>query len=264
MKKKLLLGAISVFIFLVPFNSRSQVTGKVIYRSILESEDFEDLQSTLFFDESRSYFFVDMLSGNSEKKVGEGINLLNKNKIQYEIDLTLKRPTRYEVYYNRKDGNILSQNSFFKDGKTRPCIVTEQSGSIVWNITGNVKKIGGFNVKEAKTNFRGRNYTAWFTPDVPISVGPWKFHGLPGLILEVKDNELGVQFLFSSLKIPYELKNEIRKPDEGELLNLAEYIEYNNMFSQEFIKLVKAKLPRDINISNISIKETVKSIEREY
>lgn len=264
MKTNFIYSAIVILLFMLPFKTFSQVKGKVIYRSILESEKFQDLESILFFNDQESYFYVDMESKTSTSDKEEGLNLNSENKIQYEIDLSLKRPKRYEVYYNRQDEIILSQNSFFKNGKTSPCVVIEESGSINWNITGDTKNIGTFKVLEATTTFRGRNYTAWFAPEIPISDGPWKFHGLPGLILEVTDEELGVQFLFSSIKTPYELKNEIKKPSDGKLISLSEYVEYQNSFSEEFIKLVKAKLPRDANISNISVKETVKSIEREY
>lgn len=42
---------------------------------------------------------------------------------------------------------------------------------------------------KALTSFRGRDYVAWFTLDIPISNGPWKFGGLPGLILQVSDSK---------------------------------------------------------------------------
>lgn len=61
-----------------------------------------------------------------------------------------------------------------------------------WKIDFNqTKEIAGYTCHAAKGNYAGRDYQAWFTTDIPISDGPWKFQGLPGLILEVSslDNE---------------------------------------------------------------------------
>lgn len=49
------------------------------------------------------------------------------------------------------------------------------------------KIISQFVCNKASLNFRGRNYIAWYTPYVSIPFGPWKFYGLPGLILEIYD-----------------------------------------------------------------------------
>ena len=47
----------------------------------------------------------------------------------------------------------------------------------------------GYNCIKATTVFRGRTYIAWFTPDIPVHIGPWKFVGLPGLILRVETED---------------------------------------------------------------------------
>lgn len=51
------------------------------------------------------------------------------------------------------------------------------------------KDICGYVCYKATTEFRGRCYTAWYTPGIPISAGPYKFYGLPGLILAISDDE---------------------------------------------------------------------------
>lgn len=58
-----------------------------------------------------------------------------------------------------------------------------------WSITSDTLTILGYLCQKATTEFRGRNYEAWFTPDIPINEGPWKFYGLPGMILKVNDSE---------------------------------------------------------------------------
>lgn len=64
---------------------------------------------------------------------------------------------------------------------------TEPYSEMTWTIGENTKNILGYDCTEATTDYHGRTWTAWFTPDIPISDGPWKFLGLPGLILEVSE-----------------------------------------------------------------------------
>ncbi|WP_165585137.1 GLPGLI family protein [Chryseobacterium sp. FH2] len=47
----------------------------------------------------------------------------------------------------------------------------------------------GYKTNMAFTEFGGRKWTAWYTTEIPISDGPYKFYGLPGLILKITDSE---------------------------------------------------------------------------
>ena len=47
----------------------------------------------------------------------------------------------------------------------------------------------GYECRKATTEFAGRQYTAWFTPEIPLPFGPYKFGSLPGLILKIEDGE---------------------------------------------------------------------------
>lgn len=47
---------------------------------------------------------------------------------------------------------------------------------------------------EAMVHYAGRDYTAWYAPEIPISAGPWKLYGLPGLILKAEDSEGNFRF----------------------------------------------------------------------
>lgn len=56
-----------------------------------------------------------------------------------------------------------------------------------WKITNEKAKIGTYNTQKATTEFGGRKWNAWFTSDIPFQDGPYKFHGLPGLIVKIED-----------------------------------------------------------------------------
>jgi GLPGLI family protein len=58
-----------------------------------------------------------------------------------------------------------------------------------WILDDDTLTVTGYLCQKATCTFGGRNYTAWFTADIPVSNGPWKFGGLPGLILKVYDND---------------------------------------------------------------------------
>ena len=58
-----------------------------------------------------------------------------------------------------------------------------------WTIHDESKTVFGYKAQKATTNYMGRNYTAWFSQDLGLSDGPYKFEGLPGLILEISDSE---------------------------------------------------------------------------
>ncbi len=56
-----------------------------------------------------------------------------------------------------------------------------------WKISDEKAKIGSYNTQKATTDFGGRKWIAWFASDIPLQDGPYKFYGLPGLIVKVED-----------------------------------------------------------------------------
>lgn len=65
-----------------------------------------------------------------------------------------------------------------------------------WKISDETKNIGNFKAQKATANFGGRHWEAWFSTELPFSEGPYKFRGLPGLILELKDSNENYLFSF--------------------------------------------------------------------
>jgi GLPGLI family protein len=66
---------------------------------------------------------------------------------------------------------------------------TETLAPIDWTISDDTKLVCGHECRKATGRFRERTYEAWFTEDIPSSVGPWKLRGLPGAILFAEDTD---------------------------------------------------------------------------
>ena len=72
-------------------------------------------------------------------------------------------------------------------------VVKDSLNIFNWSIQNNTKEILGFKCQLATMDFRGRKYEAWFTPDLPVG-GPYKYDGLPGMILELKSIDNFISF----------------------------------------------------------------------
>ena len=67
----------------------------------------------------------------------------------------------------------------------------------MWMMGDSTREVLGYTCQQATADFRGRHWTAWFATDIPVSDGPWKLGGLPGLILEAYDK--GHQYTFTAV-----------------------------------------------------------------
>lgn len=86
--------------------------------------------------------------------------------------------------------NYDSKELYFKD------IVGEQSTikylekeKLFWELKTEKDSINGYSCQKATSSFGGRIWTAWFTTNITIQDGPYKFWGLPGLIVEISDEK---------------------------------------------------------------------------
>lgn len=82
-----------------------------------------------------------------------------------------------------------AEKSTFYTRLGRDLYFYEEDRIIEWKILTETVKIGIYETQKAETQFAGRKWYAWFTQEIPFQDGPYKFKGLPGLIVKVEDTK---------------------------------------------------------------------------
>lgn len=100
-------------------------------------------------------------------------------------------------YHDHKTGKLKLYSNYAWDYNCyEEDIVTQE-----WTIdTDSVMTILGMECHYATTKFRGREWKVWFTEGIPVSLGPWKLNGLPGLILEATADDNFIKFTAVSIR----------------------------------------------------------------
>ncbi|SDY09964.1 GLPGLI family protein [Hymenobacter psychrophilus] len=142
--------------------------------------------------------FESMYSYKADSIIGSQVldqPLVNQSSMN-AIMPYLKTNFKYKIYKNYHNKNIYYYDKII----TKSYNIEQNNDKINWVITDMYKKINNYNCQKATTNFAGRKWVGWFTKAIPISDGPYKFMGLPGLIIEIYDTDDDYHFLLNELK----------------------------------------------------------------
>ncbi len=112
------------------------------------------------------------------------------------IKVTSKGETSSTEYYQFP----VEKRFVRKEKLITPYLIEESMPVIAWKIGNDTASFGTLHCQKATAHFKGRDYTAWFCPDLPFHSGPWKLNGLPGLIVEAYDTNKEVVFKFDGLE----------------------------------------------------------------
>ena len=131
-------------------------------------------------------------------------------------------------------------------------LITDPIENMKWQMTGETKKIGQYTCYKAtyekeiqervfsfgsesqnQNNIKTKTVevAAWFTPEIPVSTGPSWYQGLPGLILEVSDDNTTI--LCTKIVMNPTDKSKIKKPKRGKVINNVDFIALQDQKRQE-------------------------------
>lgn len=97
----------------------------------------------------------------------------------------------YKIHKDKSSQKLTFYEKLFSDFYQ----YRQELGKLKWTILSDEKEVLGMRSIKATTTYAGRNYVAWFAEDIPINDGPYIFHGLPGLIVELYDDQQHYHFI---------------------------------------------------------------------
>ena len=162
----------------------------------------------------------------------EFIQSILANADNYKITDEKMKGESAVIYKTRSSSKVVTTNR-----KEQTFLKLSEIVAPQWTMYDDEIQHLGYTAKKATTTFRGRNYTAYFTLDIPINDGPWKLFGLPGLILKAEtDDEI---LKFEAIGLDQVEDAEIISPANRKYEDCQNFTDYYNLLE---------KLNRNINL----------------
>lgn len=156
------------------------------YKFISDSTDKADVKKEMMLldidDKGSNYYSQDKFVSDSTSKAD-----LEKQLKSSPSNITINRRDKpgqvsYKVTKQYPDFKTYLFTRISSDSYK-----IEEDQKPEWKILPDKQKVGVYNAQKATTNFGGREWIAWFATDLPFQDGPYKFYGLPGLIVKIED-----------------------------------------------------------------------------
>jgi GLPGLI family protein len=250
---------VSVFLILiVSLKTNAQIKNyKITYRHCFQYDTTLKLLDTIGFaailigtDKETSYSFAKASAKDIAQRANEK-TLEEIMKSKQEGSFKLKTGEATDSFGNMVYYNKVKDSVFIREKMINQYIVTDEvAPKINWKITTGEKKIKNYNCQKAITRFRGRNYTAWFTTDIAIVAAPWKFFGLPGLIMSIEDDRKQVKIYVE--KIDYPSKEVVQEfINKGKKISIKEYCTFRNEEYKHNSKAIQTALDNQEHMQEI-------------
>ena len=139
----------------------------------------------------------------------------------------LRSTMNYTVEKDYGKGEVTYKNRLGRDN-----YAYTETINLPWAISPETMKVDKYTAQKATVDFGGRKWTAWFAPEIPVSDGPYKFDGLPGLIVKLSDDKEDYKFeLAESKKIP--AMAAVNQMGQTVKTKKSEYLKVEKRFKQD-------------------------------
>lgn len=207
MKKLTVLFLLTVFFSVQAQETANRFFYELTFKPKKELADTEKVMMILDVTKEKSiYRDYTMVAQDSILKVQ--VEQMQKSGVFKDMSKSLKMPKFSEKIYKIYPDMNIQYIERIASGFTPMNIAYAEKPNFNWKIQSGKEKIGEYNTQKATAEYGGRKWTAWFSTDIPLQDGPYKFHGLPGLIVKVEDE---------GKNYSWELKGNKKMPNFEEL-----------------------------------------------
>lgn len=221
--------AIIISIFLFSYAAAQKMTFfyELNYKNNSESSTLNKVNYVLDVDNEESVFRTEIEKKSDSMKSINGMGLGVRNTLEGQL----------YIYKNRQKREVLKKTELILRN-TYSITIDEK---LNWKISNDTDKIGNYLVQKAEVNYGGRNWTAWFSAEIPINEGPYVFHELPGLIISIYDEKKEYVFMLTGSKKNSE---KLYYKKGGIKLNWAQYQKIcRDYYSNPFGELIMQDTP---------------------
>lgn len=239
--KKIIILTMLVFISNSNFAQNKNICGELQYEQVKNFGRVGIENYVMKFNNESSYSEeIDIeLSDNSNEVIDEENEMGSTDRTNVTVIGRKNKTSKF--FYNNKDGFYFRDN--FLD---ETLLVKENSFNWNWELHQETKQIGNFSCQKATIKFRGRNYIAWFTNDIPVPFGPWKFQGLSGLILEVYDTDKVFHITTSKIKVNENVDCVIDVNKLEDAMTITTYLDRKNEMLGKLFSKANSRLPKGL------------------
>ena len=133
--------------------------------------------------------YRDFLAVSQDSILKITVEKMQKSGIFQDMSKVIRQPKfSHKIYKSYPTMKVQYIDAVLNGGRPLYLSYSEET-KFNWKIENEKKKIGEYEAQKATTEFGGRKWTAWFTESIPFPDGPYKFSGLPGLIVKIEDAE---------------------------------------------------------------------------
>lgn len=199
---------------------------------------------------------ITQLNINDDISIYKTISIKGEEQNTEERKKIIKNMGNNSIYLVKvfKDNKILYPAIRVFDSKKQ--IISDSMNCIKWKILTNIPptKYLGRKVKTAKCRFRERNYTAFYCPDIPISDGPFKFNGLPGLILKISSDDNFISFAATKIEFLNQSNLQVSPKYFSNQIPFWTYVKLAKKEMAEDFKQFLSTLPPDQRNTKFDVK----------